>query len=63
MMPRLQAEEALDAATAAALGAGTLKHADAHRLWASLRRRAAPAPAPKADRRILALMGIEVVDA
>ena len=67
MMPRLQAQETLDAARSVSLGAGTLKDADRRQLVHRLelqahppgtgRRRAAPA-----DPRALAMMGISVIE-
>lgn len=66
MLPRLQAEEAVAAAEAAALGAGLLKPADRRRILARLERQAAggaSSPAAPADPAILAAIGIAVVAA
>lgn len=62
MLPSLMAEETLDRATAAALGAGTMKPAEARRLTATLQRQAVRERGRSAppDPRRLAFMGIEV---
>ncbi len=62
MIPRLAAEETLDASTSVALGSGTLKDARSVqdgllRVAGAGRRRRAPAPSPGA----LAAMGIGVM--
>lgn len=62
MMPRLQAEETLDAATAAALGSGAMERQEARRVAAALERQADPRSAARADRRVLAMIGIGVED-
>jgi hypothetical protein len=61
MMPRLQAEEMLDGATMAALGAGSLKRHESERILRDLRRQAGESTrAAPADPRALAMMGIAV---
>ena len=60
MLPRLQAEDTLAGAAAVALGTGSLKPAEARRLRGALERQARPGPAPRADRRALAMIGIGV---
>ena len=60
MLPRLQAEHSLAQATAVAPGTGSLKTAEARRLRGTLERQARPGPAPRADARALAMMGIAV---
>lgn len=66
MIPRIQASETLDAATAAALGSGSLKKGDARRITSSLERRAnaGQSRANKPDAAMLAAMGIgvEIID-
>lgn len=64
MIPRIQASETLDAATAVALGSGVLKKGDAHRITSSLERRAGQSRVGKANPALLAAMGIgvEVID-
>lgn len=62
MLPRLQAEETLEAVTAAALGSGAMKPQEARRLTAALTRRARGHAGPRtADPRVLAAMGIACV--
>ena len=60
MLPRLQAEETLDAVTAFALGTGNLKPQDARRVHAGLLSRANVRAAAPADPRALSMMGIKV---
>lgn len=64
MMPRLQAEEAIDASRVVALGSGTLKQGVAGQMLRGLERQAGPPgsrpPAVKADPAMLAAMGIGV---
>ncbi len=65
MMSRLQAEEVMEAATAAALGAGTMPKGEASRVLRELQQRAAPDEAAARRRphpAMLAAIGIEVVD-
>ena len=66
MLPRLDAEEQMARATAAALGAGTMKREDAGRVLSRLERQAAGATSPRADpstaagRAVLSAIGIKV---
>ncbi|MFQ5775866.1 MAG: hypothetical protein ACE5GS_15190 [Kiloniellaceae bacterium] len=63
MLPRLMAEETLERASAAALGGGAMKPAEARRLAAALRRQAGPGSRSAGqgpDPRALAFIGIEV---
>lgn len=70
MMPRLQAQELLDAATASALGGGAMKKGDARRISGRLERQAhGPVRAARVDpgtaqgRAVLGAMGIAVQEA
>ena len=64
MMPRLEAEEAIDASRVVALGSGSLKPAAARQALRQLERQAQPPgsrpPAAKANPAMLAGMGIGV---
>lgn len=63
MMPRLKAEEVLDAAAAARLGSGAMAKGDARRMVQSLQRQAgAGRPAAKATPEVLGMMGIAVTE-
>lgn len=64
MLPRLQAEEALDRVDVTALGSGILKKAEARRLLNRLDRKARGTrrSAAPADPRALGMMGIKVVE-
>lgn len=59
MMPRLHAQDMLDAANAAALGSGALPSGDAARMRGALERAAGERAAP-IDPRALAMMGVGV---
>lgn len=61
MMPRLQAEETMAAATTAALGSGAMGRSERARILRALERQAgAGRPAARADRRVLSMIGIAV---
>lgn len=60
MLPRLAAEETLNAVTATAMGSGTMKESEARRAHADLARTASARRPPQADPRVLSLMGIAV---